>query len=225
MPLVTEDLPDAGYEWWSKPGAPDVSDLTPSDPGEVFDAEIVDEPEQPGDIKVSRLRSSGPGERKVTDDEPRTGPPKIDEWQDFFSRIVLRAGSDWYIAHAFEGVDEDILSDREVARIQLKDAERDAIARPFSELANKVKFTRKHGRTIIAAAGTIESVWALGMWVSRVNRIAAKYNGKHRTRPARAQRERQEDGRTRQGEPSEANGYQPGPVRLGDVSYFSPGSG
>jgi hypothetical protein len=94
---------------------------------------------------------------------------------DFFSRIVIRVACDWYIEWAFRGVDENRLTDREIARIQLSDEERKRIAVPFAELSHKSKFMRKHGRTIVASGGLFDAIIALGTWTSRVNRIARKY--------------------------------------------------
>lgn len=112
---------------------------------------------------------------KDTGGKAKNGPPHIDEWQDFFSRTLIRAATNFYIEQAFRGIDEDQLTEREITRIAMSEDERDTIARPFAEVANKLKFTRRHGRTIIAFAGTADSVIALGIWFSRVSRIARKY--------------------------------------------------
>lgn len=131
--------------------------------------------------KKSRLTSGGPGTSlrkptgKADDDAARSTPPRADEWQDFWSRTILRLGTDFYIDRAFSDIDEDWLSEREIRRIRLAPDERDRIAKPLAELSNKLKFTRKHGRTIIATAGSIDSLIQLGMWMNRVNRIARKY--------------------------------------------------
>ena len=221
--------PTTDFEWWNQPGAPGMDEIT-VDPDEVIDGEIVDDETAPTPVaegtKSSRLKSAGLAEESRRKDggtgAPSSGPPKVDEWLDFFSRIVLRAGSDWYIDHAFRGIDENVLSEREVKRIQLKEVERDRIARPFAELANKTKFTRKHGRSIIATSESIESIIALGMWVSRVNRIRAKYAPAGAAKPARKETPRNE--RTRQSEPSAtANGHAGGGP--GPVGYYSAGTG
>jgi hypothetical protein len=107
--------------------------------------------------------------------EARTGIPTIDEWMDFFSRVVIRVGTDWLTDWAFRGIDEDLLSDREIETVRLTQEERDRIAKPFAELAYKNKFTRKHGREIIATAGSIDALLQIALWYSRVNRIAMKY--------------------------------------------------
>lgn len=101
--------------------------------------------------------------------------PSIDEWMDFFSRIFLRVICDWYISFAFRGIDEELLTDREIDRLQLSDEERKRIAVPLAELSNKSKLMRKYGRTIVASGGAFDALLTLGTWASRVNRIASKY--------------------------------------------------
>jgi len=148
-------------------------------PGDIVDGEIVDE-----NTVKSRLKSSD----DATDEAVKAsaGPPKLDEWMDFFGRVLIRGATDFYIHLAFDGIDEELLTPREVERIKLSKVERERIAKPFAELANKSKLTRKHGRKIIALTGSIDSVIQLGMWISRVNRIAAKYRAiTGQTRPSR----------------------------------------
>lgn len=125
------------------------------------------------DDGTSRLRTDAPPPPDARD--PKAGIPNIDEWMDFFSRIVLRVLCDWYISYAFRGVDEDLLSDREIKRLQLTDEERKRIAVPFAELSHKSKIMRKYGRTIVASGGAFDAIIALGVWTSRVNRIARRY--------------------------------------------------
>jgi hypothetical protein len=115
------------------------------------------------------------GREKTDDTKAKSTPPKVEDWQDFFSRILIKTATDYYLTRAFNGVDENLLSDREVDRIKLTENERDRIARPFAELANKLKFTRKHGRAIIASTGSFESLVTLAQWTNRVNRISRKY--------------------------------------------------
>lgn len=138
----------------------------PDDPGEIIDAEVVSD-------KKSRLKSNGGGQ--LMDRDAKSGMPNIDEWMHFFSRVVMRVATDYYIDLAFRGIDEDWLSPNEVDRINLSDEERDRMARPFAEYSNKSKFMRKHGRMIISSADSIDAILQIGMWVARVNRIAAKY--------------------------------------------------
>lgn len=115
-------------------------------------------------------------ESKPDDQTPKAGPPRLDEWQHFFARTVIKGLTDHYIDDVlFRDIDDSVLSDREISRLYLTEDERENIAKPFSELANKSKFMRKHGRMIIASADSAEAVFALSMWFGRVNRIARKY--------------------------------------------------
>jgi hypothetical protein len=107
--------------------------------------------------------------------EAKPGIPTIDEWLDFFSRIVLRVACDWYINWAFRGIDEELLSPRELDRLQMTDEERRRISVPFAEISHKSKFMRKHGRMIVASGGLFDALVAIGTWTSRVNRIARRH--------------------------------------------------
>jgi hypothetical protein len=136
-------------------------------------APLFDEFESGDSIEDSRLR------QKVEDVPPprdaKPGIPVLDEWLDFFSRILLRVACDWYIDFAFRGVDENSLTDREIDRLQMTDEERKRIAVPLAELSHKSKFMRKHGRTIIASGGAFDAIVALGAWTRRVQRIAGRH--------------------------------------------------
>lgn len=102
-------------------------------------------------------------------------PPSLDEWQNFFGKVVLKVACDWYLSFAFRGIDEDMLSEREIERLAMTDDERRLISTPIAELSNKSKFMRKHGRTIVATGDSFQALIVIGAWMSRVNRIAAKY--------------------------------------------------
>jgi hypothetical protein len=123
----------------------------------------------------SRSRQRSKPEEKTESRAPKSGPPSLDEWANFFSRVVLRVTTEYYISYAFRGIDEDALTEREVERLAMTDEERDLIATPFAELSNKSKFMRKHGRMIVASGDAFNALVVLGAWASRVNRIAAKY--------------------------------------------------
>jgi hypothetical protein len=148
----------------------DISD------GDIVDAEIVDD--VPG-ISVSPSERARRG-RSAPDSprpprEAKTGPPSLDEWTNFFGRVLLRVVTDYYIAYAFRGIDEDLLSDREIERLSLSEDERQLIAVPIAEMSNKSKFMRKHGRMIVASGDAFNALVVIGAWASRVNRIAARY--------------------------------------------------
>jgi hypothetical protein len=169
----------------------------------AFDAPIgaplFDEHETGDTIGDSRLKTEPKEPPPPRDAKP--GIPSLDEWMDFFSRIVLRVACDWYIEWAFRGVDEQTLTDREIERVQLTHEERQRIAVPLAELSHKSKLMRRHGRTIVASGGVFDAIVALGTWTSRVNRIARKH--KPRVVAGRVANER-----TGQSEPpSDGGGY------------------
>jgi hypothetical protein len=141
---------------------------------EVVDAIIVDSPPDDKPAARSRSRSRAPKDESEPRD-PKAGPPSLDEWSKFFSRVVLRVATQWYLNYAFRGIDEDTLSEREIERLALTDEERKTIAVPFAELSNKSKFMRKHGRTLVASGDAFNSMVVMGAWMSRVNKIAAKH--------------------------------------------------
>lgn len=153
----------------------------PEAAGDVIDGEIVDDQPEPGS---RRIKSDTPA---ALDRGAKSGIPNIDEWMHFFSKVVIRLSTDFYIDYAFRDVDEDALSDREIDRIKLTDIERDRMARPFAEYSNKSKFMKKHGRMVIASADSIDAIIQMGMWFSRVNRIAGKHRGTRAKRAARPQ--------------------------------------
>jgi hypothetical protein len=171
--FTTEQVPDSpgDFNWFT--------DL--AGPGDIVDAEIVDDGKERSSLKSDIEEPFDTGKAKA-------GPPALDEWMDFFSRVVIRMATDFYIDAAFSGIDENILTAREIDRVKLTKAERDRMARPFAELSNKLKFTRKHGRTIIASAGTVDAVLQMGMWVSRVNRIKAAVERRQGLPPSRPRR-------------------------------------
>lgn len=172
---------------------------------DIVEAEIVDE-ESPGESPVPSTR--GRRSRDKSDTPPRqakTGPPSLDEWTGFFSRVVLRVVTEYYISYAFRGIDEEMLTDREVERLAMSDDERQTIAVPFAEISNKSKFMRKHGRMIVASGDAFNALVVLGMWASRVNRIAAKYRPKQPKSQVRINGMSASNGSSGQGSP-EATG-------------------
>lgn len=166
--FVAEDVPASDFDFFNSPA------------GDVIDGEIVND-----DPPADNVRSLKSGVATNLDRSPKSGMPNIDEWMHFFSKVVIRLSTDFYIDYAFRDIDEEQLTDREIQRIRLTDLERDRMARPFAEYSNKSKFMRKHGRMIIASADSIDAVLQMGMWFSRVNRIASKYRGTRTTRLAR----------------------------------------
>lgn len=192
--LLSADLPEGEEEL-----AAELESL--DDEGAAFRSMVADVGERPdehmstGDaivIGVPVIDDEGPKERPSgrgraapradKRDEPRTdpkaGPPSLDEWQRFFSRVVLKVFINWYLDFAFRGIPDDALNDRELERLVMTEDERNAVAVPFAELSHKSKIMRKYGRTIVASGGAFEAVITLGAWMRRVNKIAAAHRPK-----------------------------------------------
>jgi hypothetical protein len=160
----------------------DYADSTGDDTDSIYDVTLgpplvgEDTGDTVPDADESRSRLRTPLEEPPPPREKaKAGPPTLAEWLDFFSRIFLRVLCDFYINYAFRGVDEDLLSEREVERLRMTDEERQRIAIPLAELSNQSKVMRKHGRMIVASGGAFDAVLAFGVWTARVNRIARKY--------------------------------------------------
>lgn len=143
---------------------------------------------------------------------PKAGPPNLTEWQRFFSRIVLRGLTDGYIALAFRGIDEDLLSERDLAKLKLTEEERGRIAVPFAEYANKSAFARKHGRKVVAATESFEAMATLALWAGRVNRISRKYKPQGQKGKAAHVSSRQ----------AESNGHDPDTIQPDGLRIFNP---
>ena len=109
------------------------------------------------------------------DNTALTGPPKVGEWQDFFSRIVIRYGTDLYMNFMLRDIDPDALQPSDYVQLALTADDRKTIARPFAEYANKSKWARKNGRMIVSSADSVESILILMKWARSVSRIGRKY--------------------------------------------------
>lgn len=155
------------------------------DAGSVIDAAAAIEPRVEKSAEDEPLTKGFGSRRRKNPSEPKTSPPNLDEWMDFFSRVVIRFLTEWYVDMLFRGIDEDIVSETDAEKLLLTAEERDTIARPFAEYANKNPFMRKHGRQIVAFADSFESIVILGRWYMRTNRIARKYRPKKQNVPAR----------------------------------------
>lgn len=166
-----------------------------SDPGSLMDREII--PEEKPEILPDRKKTA-----------PKGGAPTLDEWQNFFSRIVVRFLTDGYIAYAFRGINEDTMSERDLSKLKLSTEERSKIAVPFAEYANKSPFARKHGRQVVAAVDSLESMATLAIWMGRVNRIARKY------RPQKPQTRKAAENVSPGPAESNGNGHEPSRVRI-----------
>ena len=182
--------------------------------GIVITDDIYPEEDFPPPLTAAQERRSlKPGAASMMDRGAKSGIPDINEWLHFFSAVLIKSATEFYIDYAFRGVDESALSDREYSRITLLDEERDRIARPFAEMAQKNRYMRKHGRSIVAAGDSIDAVLQLGMWYRRVSQISAKYRAPagHQPRPQRQSQRASQKGDSNVGTeqittPS-ANGY------------------
>lgn len=163
-----------------RPPVPEVSDdatdSTPEDDAvQMEDAELgvdgtpelTDPPVEPTG-RVEKPERSG----KVDRSQARSGPPSVDEWQDFIGRIVLKTLLEGYVTLMLRDCD---LSPREEAYIALSKEELKELAAPFAGFANKNKVLRKHGRSIVAAADSYEAFVALAIWLRRVNKVARNH--------------------------------------------------
>jgi hypothetical protein len=108
--------------------------------------------------------------------EAKTGPPSLDEWQDFLGAIVLRGLTEGYLQITlFRVIEESDLTDREKQLIRLTKEDLRDMAAPMASYANKNKFARKHGRSVIAAASSCEALIDLFIWMKRVNKITRRH--------------------------------------------------
>lgn len=157
---------------------------------------------------------------RVSKPEAKSGPPSLDEWQDFIGRFVIRGMTEGYLALVLSDVEEE-LSPRERAMIQLTQDDLREMAAPIASLAHKSKFARRKGRAVIAAADSMESVIAMVLWMRRVNKIAKKYR-KPKSNPNPIQ------GYVMEGPnngDSGSNGEQGPGTAGGGWGVFNPGSG
>lgn len=170
------------------------------------------------------INTSPFGSRNRKDEgKAKTTPPSADEWLDFFSRIVVRFITEWYVDAVFRKIDEDLVSDDDAAKLLLTEDERNVIARPFAEFANKNKLMRKHGRQIVAFADSFESVYILAQWFGRVNRIARKYGKIVNATTVRVKPEEKRD--VNFGQSPQGNGNGQHRPDISGLSVFNPGTG
>lgn len=111
---------------------------------------------------------------KLKKENAKTGVPSLDEWQNFIGRFVLRTITDGYLSLALRDIEDD-LTPREREMISLSKEDLKELSAPLASFAAKSKLGRKHGRTLISAADSYESVIALVLWMRRVNKISKKY--------------------------------------------------
>lgn len=170
---VIPDLVESDYLQFEGQFAPTES------AGDIVDAELIDDSPKPAERAKLNGTARTTRTRGNTDDtgprEAKSGPPSLDEWQRFFSRVLLKVITETYINWVFRGIDEDTISERDIERLMMTDDERKYIAVPLAEVSNKSKFMRKHGRMIVASGDAFNAFVVMTAWANRVNRIAAKY--------------------------------------------------
>lgn len=114
--------------------------------------------------------------------EAKKGPPTLNEWQDFFSRFVVKLIIDAYLFFALGDL-LDELTPMELQQIMLTKDDMKEMAAPFATMANRSSLAKKHGRTIIGFADSYESILNFLFWMRRVNRVAKKHGGKPKRQP------------------------------------------
>lgn len=103
---------------------------------------------------------------------PKGGAPSVDEWQDFIGRIVLRTLFDGYMTLMLRDIE---LSEQEERYLHLSKQDLKEMSAPLAGFASKNRTLRKHGRSIVSAADSWESVVAISIWLRRVNRVARRH--------------------------------------------------
>jgi len=139
------------------------------------------------DVQSLDIGSSPFGPKDYIDDDPiiaksekrveskaKSTPPNADEWQRFFARFVVRGITRGYMALVLRDL-EDELSPADKAKLKLTDDDLMELAAPMAGFSSKNAYMKKHGRTIISAVESSESLIGLVFWMRRVNKIASKY--------------------------------------------------
>lgn len=155
------------------------------------------------------------------DADAKAGPPKLGEWQDFFSRIVIKYGTDWYMNTMLRDIDPALLKPSDLAALSLSADDRKRIARPFAELATKSTVAKKYGRTIVSSADSVESAMILAKWARAVSRIGKKYRPAKQPKTGRPQHQHSQQAVPSQNGHGNANGnLGSGTVPVGNPIIF-----
>lgn len=160
---------------------------------------------------------------RLSEPEAKSGPPSLNEWQDFFGRFVIKLLVDGYLSLVLRDLIDE-LTPAEAKQIQLSKEDMQDLASPLASMSNKSRFMKKHGRGIIALADSYESVLTLLMWMRRVNRISKRHRKMKQPQTMNVQPVRTQDGDGNE----VADGYNSGQVNGVDLpgfSVFNPGSG
>jgi hypothetical protein len=142
----------------------------------IFDVEIEDEPEvvtvSVDDYVDAKPLIEKPDRKQSRPNEPKSGPPNVAEWQDFFGRLVLRTLTNTYVTLMVGDLN---LTQREYDSIKLTKEDLEDMSAPMAEVATKSKLGQKHGRKLMGMADSWEALAALVVWGARVRRIARKH--------------------------------------------------
>jgi hypothetical protein len=149
-----------------------ADDTSSGESPDIQDLVVALDPDQGDTAREKR------GEVEKRDNKAKAGPPRLDDWQDFISRIVIRTATNFYMDYALRDIDPAALTPSEIVELRLTTEDCQSISKPFAELANKLPFTRKHGRMIIASADSIESGIVLWKWSRRVSRVGNRHRPK-----------------------------------------------
>jgi hypothetical protein len=147
----------------------------------------ADNPRPSGRHSRSTSQSYYPPRKTLkTEKDNKTGElkvraPDFSEWHTYLGDFVIKWTCRGYIAYVFRGLERDLL----LTKVENDALEPDkemlaSMAKPFAHMASRSKLGEKYGRVIIDSSESIEAVIAFGMWAARANRIANRYNGKHR---------------------------------------------
>jgi hypothetical protein len=150
------------------------SDVAVEISGDIFDVEALDVTNSPFDDGTEFEEPIISKGKRTAPPKADSKPPTADEWQNFFSRFIVRGITRGYLALVMRDI-EDELTPADKERIRLTDDELNELAAPMASLSTKSAFMKKHGRTIVSAAESSEAFIGLFFWMRRVNKIAKKY--------------------------------------------------
>jgi hypothetical protein len=147
------------------PEEPPISEVSDADDDNPFVPEIISGVPTDAPLIEKPDKTRDPTELK-------SGPPSIDEWQDFLGRIVVRLVLEGYLALMLRDIE---MTEDERASIAMSKQDLKEIAAPLATVAAKNKWTRKHGREILAFADSYEAGARLVIWAHRVERIRRRH--------------------------------------------------
>jgi hypothetical protein len=139
---------------------------------------ITDDKPPPRESRQTRVIPPPKSPKSDRIPPPKIRAPDFSEWHDYLGNFAIKWVTRGYIAFVFRGVDRyELLSPQDNEALELDDEQLSDIAKPIAHLADRSKLGKKYGRVIIDSSDGIVAMIQLGMWGSRVNRIAKKYRG------------------------------------------------